>query len=99
MRRSCLLPLLLAASCGTPGKSTTPKRTQLTEKDIVNQSTDAIVRIEANDPKSKDSEKLGTGFILGKDGVIATNLHVVAGSPDIKVKLHDGTPYQVVEVI
>lgn len=97
MRRLRLVPLVLAASCGTPGgKGTTPKRTQLTEKDIVLRSTDAIVRIEAGD---RSSEKLGTGFIVARDGVIATNLHVVAGSSDIKVKLHDGTPYQVTEIV
>ena len=67
----------------------------MTAKDIVQQSTDAIVRIEAGDASS---EKVGTGFILDKTGLIATNLHVVAGSSDIKIKLHDGTPYQVMQI-
>ena len=98
MRGSRLLALLAAASCGAPAKTTTPRR-GLTEKDIVQQSTDAIVRIEAGDGKTKESEKLGTGFILAKEGLVATNLHVVAGSADIKIKLHDGTPYQVVEIV
>ena len=64
----------------------------MTAKDIVQQSTDGIVRVEAGE---KDGEKIGTGFILDKTGIIATNLHVVSGSAQIKVKLHDGTPYEV----
>ena len=96
MRSSRLVfGLVVAAACGPAAKSTTP-RMRLTPKDIVQQSTDAIVRIEAGDAKS--GEKLGTGFILDKTGLIATNLHVVAGSSEIKVKLHDGTPYQVMQI-
>jgi serine protease Do len=64
----------------------------MTPKDIVQQSTDAIVRIEAG------GDKVGTGFILDKTGLVATNLHVVAGSTEIKVKLHDNTQYQVLQV-
>lgn len=95
MRSLPLLLVVLATSCGTPGKSTAP-RMRMTAKDIVQQSTDAIVRIEAGDAKS--GEKIGTGFILDKGGLIATNLHVVAGSSNITIKLHDGTPYQVMEI-
>ena len=95
MRR--LLPLLLlATSCGQSGKPNGP-RMRMTAKEIVEQSTDAIVRIEAND-KGGGGEKVGTGFVLHKDGLIATNLHVVAGSAQIKVKLKDGTPYEVTQI-
>ena len=69
---------------------------RMTAKDIVAQSTDAIVRIEAGDGST--GEKVGTGFILDKSGLIATNLHVIAGSSEIKVKLHDGTPYKVMQI-
>lgn len=68
----------------------------MTAKDIVQQSTDAIVRIEAGDAATGD--KVGTGFILDKSGLIATNLHVIAGSREITVKLHDGTPYKVMQI-
>ena len=43
----------------------------------------AIVRIEAE----SDGDKVGTGFILDKTGLVATNLHVVAGKQTIRVKL------------
>jgi len=96
MRGLPLLLLVLSASaCGPAVKPNSP-RMRMTAKDIVQQSTDAIVRIEAGDEKT--GEKIGTGFILDKAGLIATNLHVVAGSAAIKVKLHDGTPYQVLQI-
>ena len=95
MRSLPLLLMVLATSCGTSAKPNSP-RMRMTAKDIVQQSTDAIVRIEAGDAKS--GEKIGTGFILDKGGLIATNLHVVAGSSTITIKLHDGTPYQVLEI-
>ena len=95
MRWTPLL-LVLATSCGQ-GQKTNGPRVRMTAKEIVAQSTDAIVRIEAND-KNGGGEKVGTGFVLDKSGLIATNLHVVAGSAVIKVKLHDGTPYEVMQI-
>ena len=59
------------------------------------QSTEAIVRIEAGDGQA---DNVGTGFILDKTGLVATNLHVVAGKREIRVKLHDGTGYRVTHV-
>jgi serine protease Do len=95
MRGSRLLVLgLTVAACGPSAAPNSP-RMRMTAKDIVTQSTDAIVRIEAGDG---NGEKVGTGFILDKSGLIATNLHVVAGSTEIKVKLHDGTPYKVLQI-
>jgi hypothetical protein len=67
-------------------------RTRLTAKDIVQRASPAIVRIEAG------AEKIGTGFILDKTGVVATNLHVVVGEAAIKVKLSDGSQYVVTQI-
>jgi hypothetical protein len=64
----------------------------MTAKDIVQRSSPAIVRIEAG------SEKVGTGFIVDKSGIVATNLHVVAGESAIKVRLYDGTQYPVMQI-
>lgn len=41
----------------------------------------------------------GTGFILSKDGYIATNKHVVSGANKIGVLLDDGTAFEDVELI
>ena len=78
-------------SCGTHADPHSP-RMRMTPKDIVQQSTEGIVRIEAG------NEKVGTGFILDSSGLIATNLHVVAGEKEINVKLHDGSSHQVMQI-
>lgn len=41
----------------------------------------------------------GTGFILSKDGYIATNKHVVSGANKIGVLLDDGTAFEDVELV
>ncbi len=95
MRGTRLLFVVAVAACGSSGRSSSAPRVRLTPKDIVQQSTEAIVRIEAGDGQA---DNVGTGFILDKTGLVATNLHVVAGKREIRVKLHDGTGYQVTHV-
>jgi S1-C subfamily serine protease len=84
--------LALAACGGSAAKQAAAPPRPLTAKDIVQRSTDAIVRIEAG------AEKVGTGFILDKLGLVATNLHVVAGESTINVRLHDGTQFAVLQI-
>jgi serine protease Do len=91
MRRSRLVTVLaLASSCaGTGGKGA---RAPLTAKDIAQRSSPAIVRIEAG------GDKIGTGFVVDKTGVVATNLHVVAGESKIQVRMYDGSQYPVMQI-
>jgi serine protease Do len=90
MRRIALVALAGIAGCGTPKPPAQPAA--LTAKDIVKSSTPAIVRIQAGD-------HLGTGFILDRAGVVATNLHVVAGVAEIQVKLFTGEVYPVMQIV
>lgn len=91
MRRLRVVAVLaLASSCGST-TSNTP-RPRMTAKDIVQRSSPAIVRIEAG------GDKVGTGFILDKVGIVATNLHVVAGESMIRIRLYDGTQYPVMQI-
>jgi len=91
MRRLCVIAVLaLASSCA--GSQSSGQRARLSAKDIVERASPAIVRIEAG------AEKIGTGFILDKTGVVATNLHVVAGESAIRVKLYDGSQYEVQQI-
>ena len=96
--RGFWLPLILAAACGPSGKaSEIPKSNKpLTPKDIVERSSPAIVRVEAQGP---EGEQFGTGFIVDKSGIVATNFHVIKGTSDIKLKLHDGTHFPVLQVL
>ena len=92
MRRLRVVAILpLVSACAGKLSST---RTQLSETDIAKRSKPAIVRIEAGDR----AEKIGTGFILDKTGVVATNLHVVVGESAIQIKLSDGSQYPVTQV-
>jgi serine protease Do len=96
MHRLVLLGVLAAAcSGGKSGDSTTPKKGPLTAKDIVKQASPAIVFIEVGDG---DQRATGTGFVLDKTGLIATNFHVVRGNKTIKVKLYGGEVYPATQI-
>lgn len=83
----------MAVGCrGTP-KQPQPNTTRLTPKQIVESSKPAIVRVEAG------NDRVGTGFVIDSSGIIATNLHVVVGSSDIKVRTLDGTTLTVPRVL
>jgi hypothetical protein len=47
----------------------------------------------------KVSNGLGSGFVAGPDGRIATNLHVIAGSSQVTIVLPDGREFTDVEVM
>jgi serine protease Do len=87
MRSFVVLLVGVAAACGGPKTKDggTAPRT-LDPSDIAQRSTPGIVRIEAG-------AGTGTGFIIDKSGLVATNLHVVAGNEAIQIKLHDGSVY------
>lgn len=56
---------------------------------IVNRSSKAVVEIIVKRPNTPTDS--GTGFILDKQGHIATNEHVINGAVTIQVSLSDGT--------
>ena len=88
--RSSLLAVLAVSACG--GSSANQRHTQ-TPREIVDESSPAIVRVEAGE------DRVGTGFILDRTGLIATNLHVIEGESTIKVKLYkDQGEYPVVSI-
>jgi len=82
--------ILGVGACSGAGKNVT--RSDLSVRDIVKQSSPAIVHIETA------NGHVGTGFVLDPTGLVATNLHVVAGSAEIKVRLADGKIYNVKQV-
>ena len=84
--------VIAATACGGHGGA--PRApAPLTPKQIVERSKPAIVRIEAGE------DKIGTGFVIDARGVIATNLHVVAATDRILVKLLDGTNLPVQQIV
>jgi S1-C subfamily serine protease len=78
--RFTVLVVALAAACGH--STANAPHTTLSAHEIVDAASPAIVRIEAGEGK------VGTGFIVAGNGLIATNLHVIEGESKIRVKLY-----------
>src|SRR5690606_29559569 len=53
---------------------------------------DLLDRFGQQPPPPMPSEALGSGFIIGADGYVVTNNHVLAGE-DVRITLQDGTEY------
>ncbi len=95
MRRFAIGVLFLAAAaCGAAQPA--PK-TRLSTKDLVEKSKPAIVRIESIVPGKGTA--VGTGFIVGANGIIATNLHVIKDTQKLTVKMLDGKVYAVARIV
>jgi S1-C subfamily serine protease len=74
------------ASKGTPeAKSKRPGRGSGKDTPGGSQAPDK------NDPKGMEERSVGSGVVLVDNGVILTNLHVVAGARRVSVTFHDGT--------
>ncbi|HEY6780064.1 MAG TPA: trypsin-like peptidase domain-containing protein, partial [Thermoleophilaceae bacterium] len=61
-------------------------------KDSVAFITARVTSPGAADPTGQPSEGVatGSGFVVSRDGYIATNAHVVEGATSVKVKIGDG---------
>jgi hypothetical protein len=62
-----------------------------TPAEIAARSTPSVVSVRTD-------QSLGTGFVVGNDGLVATNLHVVAGNSKITITLADHREFEVVEI-
>jgi hypothetical protein len=66
--------------------------------DIYKKSSPAVVMIELYDASGKVSAT-GSGFVVGADGRILTNYHVLSHSKQATVRLANGDAYDTVEVL
>ena len=86
------LPLVVGVVACAHSTATSSHQS-LSARQIVDNASPAIVRIEAGEGK------VGTGFIVNGGGLIATNLHVIEGESKIRVKLFkDATEYPVTTI-
>lgn len=83
-----------AASAGVAAVASSPPSppATLTPAQIAARATPAVVSI-------RGAGTLGTGFVVRKDGWIATNLHVIAGARELTVATTDRHVYPVVDVL
>ncbi len=95
---------LLVATAACAGSVRGPSEAPLSVKEIVDRSKPAIVRVEST--FANKSKGYGTGFIVGRDGRIITNLHVILDiegetglAERIDIVLLDGTRLPVRRVV
>ncbi|HEX6764034.1 MAG TPA: trypsin-like peptidase domain-containing protein, partial [Polyangiaceae bacterium] len=68
-----------------------PEKKASTPADIAEAALPSVVAVVTED-------SLGSGFVVGADGLVATNLHVIAGYAKAIVVLHDRREFPVVEI-
>lgn len=94
----------LTAAGGALGCASTqvPTRQRMTTKEIVEASKPAIVRVEstfASDDGAEPKVGVGTGFVVDRSGLIATNLHVIQGSAKIEITFLNGAKTSVERIV
>ncbi len=78
-----------AVTVAAPGAATASGVASATDvSGLVARTLPSVVSIEVSSSQAKAA---GSGFVIGADGEIATNAHVVDGFDDIQVTLADGT--------
>ncbi len=96
MRRLLPPALLFAAACGAGAAAPPPAAPQAnglkTPAQIAELAKSSVVLI-------KTPVMLGSGFVVWKDGRIATNLHVIAGAREATITLADGRSFNDVVVM
>jgi S1-C subfamily serine protease len=80
----------LALGCSSYAR--TGNRVPLSTKEIVDRAKPAVVRVESE-------SGVGTGFVVGSDGRVVTNLHVIVQAKDITVQLADKRTFRVERVL
>lgn len=81
------VPLLAAVLSSAPALAAPSPGTKIAER-----ATPAMVLI-------RNPTGLGSGFVVGRDGLLVTNLHVIAGVGEATVVLADGREFDEIEVV
>lgn len=98
--RLLLIPALWLAACGISLSKPKPSAAVPAARsipDLTAAARSSIVRV-SQIGRGGEQEALGTGFVVSKDGLIATNLHVIGTARRIQVHLSDGTVHDVTAI-
>lgn len=86
-----------AAVADSPASDADAVDMQDSVEDLLEQVRQSVVTIQT-DGRDGDRIGTGTGFIVDSDGLIATNLHVIAEGRRFEVQLHDGSLLKVIAI-
>jgi hypothetical protein len=70
----------------------------LSAENLFKKASPAVVRVELYGRDSRLA-KLGSGFVVSEDGLIATNFHVIRGARSARVRFQDGASFSVEGVV
>ena len=93
----CSMQLLWAADPASTAATDAATEKTLSVEQIVELVRPSLVTISTAGRESREYG-LGTGFVVAKEGLIATNLHVIGEGREFTVELSDGTELQVESV-
>lgn len=83
-----------APSASAPPK---PKPGEKTPAELFKDAAPSVVTIFVKQKRGGDGG--GTGFLVDRDGTIATNHHVIDGASHVRIKFQNGAVYEDVEVL
>jgi S1-C subfamily serine protease/regulator of sirC expression with transglutaminase-like and TPR domain len=89
------LPLTAVFSAPASAKPQ-PKNTAKSVETLAREVKPSVVKVLQEGREGLDG--LGTGFVVGEDGLIATNLHVIGEARRLEVETSDGSKHEVVEI-
>ena len=81
-----------------PSKTTTSGK-ELTNEEVAEKLTPAVVGIEMYNLSSVEPIAEGSGIVISEDGYVVTNAHVVADGQKACVVMSDGKKYDTVKVV
>ncbi|HRH96680.1 MAG TPA: hypothetical protein PLB55_12130, partial [Prosthecobacter sp.] len=84
----------LCAATKPAAKAKAPSPAAHTAADLAETIRPSLVKITQLGREGTDG--IGSGFIVSADGLIATNMHVIAKARRLQIEMYDGTTHDVI---